>query len=524
MSEPTTSPLNVDTPIQPDFSNRNDRELAPVLDVREQDWRCAPLVYHVYLDRFVPPKNLNDKISQGLYDSPRTLRKWTEYPTSKPVHDADGMRMHQHDFWGGDLQSLRTKLDYIQSLGTDILYLNPIFSAATNHKYDASDYFTISPEYGSREDLSQLINDIHNHNMKIMLDGVFNHMGFNSPYFKDAIENPNSEFRDWYLIDDKYEHGFRCWYNAKNLPELNLENPELRQLLWEDESSVVQSYIRDGIDGWRLDVAYDLGFNYIDEIREAARRANPQSCIVGEFWNYPSQWTDVQDGVMNFHARHIMFYLLQNRITGQQAARFLNQMYADIGMHAALRSWLILDNHDTARLRHDFPHEAKRQLAQIMQFTLPGAVCLYYGTELGMTGGGDPACRAPMRWDLLSDSNPIYDFTKQLIDLRQSRRALRVGEINFLDTERALAFRRYTDRIEEETFIFINPTSETITELVPHRSPKIAANIQLKDLLTGQRHQTHVGFIDIKLPPYSAAILTPDYPSPNTYNSLKRVH
>ncbi|QQE12390.1 glycoside hydrolase family 13 protein [Planctomycetota bacterium] len=506
------------------FANDTDRDLAPLLKVRDEDWRSGSLVYHVYLDRFAPARNIKDKIEQGLYDSPRTLRNWTEFPTSKPEFDKDGMRMHQHDFWGGDLQSLRTKLDYIKSLKTDILYLNPIFDAATNHKYDASDYFAISSEYGTRDDLIDLINDTHDHDMKLMLDGVFNHMGFNSPYFKDAIANPNSDFRDWFVFDDAFEHGFRCWYESKNLPELNLENPELRQLLWEDEDSVVQSYLRDGIDGWRLDVAYDLGFNYIDDLRNAARRANPEAAIVGEFWNYPSQWTDVQDGVMNFHARHIIFYLLQKRITGQQAARFLHQMYADIGMHAALRSWLILDNHDTHRLRTDFPHEAKRRLAQVMQMTLVGSPCLYYGTELGMIGGHDPACRAPMRWDLLSDSNSIYNFTKQLIDMRHSRRALRIGQIRFLDTEQALGYARYTDRIEEETFIFINPTSETITELVPHRSPKIAANVQLKDLFTGERHQTHVGFIDIKLPPYSAAILTPDMPASNIYNSLKRVN
>ena len=470
------SQLNSDNLPDSYFANQTDQDLAPILASRERDWRCAPMIYHVFVDRFAPSRNIKQKIKQGIYDSPRSLCKWTDYPTRTFGYKQDGLKEHQNAFWGGDLDSLRHRLDYIKSLGTDVLYLNPIFDAATNHKYDASDYFAISSEYGSRNDLLNLINDTHDHDMKIMLDGVFNHMGNNSPYFKDAIKNPNSPYRDWYFIDERYEHGYRCWYNSKTLPELNLENPELQQLLWKDPNSVVQTYIKDGIDGWRLDVAYDLGFNYIEQIRNSARLANPDSCIVGEFWNYPSQWTDVQDGVMNFHARHIMYYLLQNKITGKQAGQFLSRMIHDMGMHAALRSWLILDNHDTARLRHDFPHEARRKLAQIMQFTLPGSPCLYYGSELGMIGAHDPACRAPMRWDLLSESNPQYKFVKSLIKLRQDKRALRIGQVQFFDTENTLAFSRFTDRIEDLCFVFINPTDKSQTEIVQHRQPKIMAN------------------------------------------------
>ncbi|WP_432797303.1 alpha-amylase family glycosyl hydrolase [Poriferisphaera sp. WC338] len=509
-----------------DWSDAHDRELARKLRQREADWRVGPIVYQVYLDRFAPAKNLQQKITDGLYDTPRILRPWSTLPKRGPHIHSHNMSTNALEYWGGDLQSLHSRIGYLQSLSPDVIYLGPIHEALSNHKYDASDYFNIAPEYGSHDELHRLTEDIHGCGMRIMLDGVFNHMGQHSPYFIDAKNNPDSPYRDWFVFDDAYPSGYRSWMGSENLPELNLENPELRQLLWEDENSVIKSYLQNGIDGWRLDVAYDLGFNYLKQITDAAHAVKPDASVIGELWNYPSQWVDSHDGLINLHVRQIIYYLLQGKIIGRQAAACFKQMIDDMGYESLLKSWLVLDNHDVRRLRTDFTHESKRQLAQLLQFTLPGSPNMYYGSELGMLGGDDPACRAPMRWDLVHDSNPHLAYTKQLISLRKEHRALRVGETYVLHSEKCFAFARFTDRLDETLFVLVNPTAAHVTEMVQHRTPKIMSMTRLKDLLSpsSRRYETHIGFLEVSLPPHSAMILTPDVPTAPAYNPFKRVN
>jgi glycosidase len=242
---------------------------------RERDWRNGAIVYQVLVDRFAPSARLEAK--RGLYPAPKVLRDWSEVPQPGTYLADAQLNSQELDFWGGDLASLSDRLDYVQHLGADVLYLNPIHLAYTNHKYDALDFQAISSEFGNRQDFIRLAADVHARGMKVVLDGVFNHMGRNAPIFQDAITNPASVWRDWFAIGPEYAGGARVWTGFHNLPELNLEHPAVRAYLYEDPDSVVRSYLRDGADGWRLDTAYELGPSYLRDLTRAAHEEKADS-------------------------------------------------------------------------------------------------------------------------------------------------------------------------------------------------------------------------------------------------------
>lgn len=509
-----------------DFSNMHDRALAPVLAVREADWRIGPIIYHVLVDRFAPPSPEALAAKEHLYAPPRTLHAWDDPVTRGERTEHPGCFTHELAFWGGDLASLRDKLGYIVDLGAEVLYLNPIHLAFTNHKYDAQDYAQVSPEYGSREDVAALAQACHARGARLMLDGVLNHMGRTAPIFEEALRDAASPWRAWFEIDANLKHGYRGWYNVANLPELNLENPAVQARLWADPDSIIRGYLAGGergIDGWRLDVAYDLGFEYLARITRAAHEARPGSAIIGEIWNYPEQWMPALDGVMNFHARQIMLDYLQGKVSGSRAARLIDTMIGDAGLENILRCWLVLDNHDTARLRNTITERDLRRVARVLQFTLPGAPCIYYGSELDMEGGDDPFNRAPMRWDLASDENEEFLWFKRLMGIRRSSRALRLGEWRLLDCDTLLAFQRHTDRWHETAVVVANATALPVTEVVSVRDSKLMNFAPLRDALSGREVALHSGMIEVEVPGHTAMILMPCERDGSDYSPYKRV-
>ncbi|MFN7694286.1 MAG: alpha-amylase family glycosyl hydrolase, partial [Burkholderiales bacterium] len=377
---------------------------------REQDWRNGAIVYQVLPDRFAPAANLEAK--RHLYPAPKILRGWDETPKRGAYVESAKLWSHEIEFWGGDLQSLRAKLNHVQGLGADVLYLNPIHLAYTNHKYDAFDFQAISPEYGTRADFKALAAEAHRRGLKVVLDGVFNHMCRNAPKFQDALAKPQSRWRDWFAIGPQYPGGARAWTGFQNLPELNLEYPAVRKHLWLDRDSVVRGYLRDGADGWRLDTAFELGHAYLRELNQAAHREKPGSLVVGEIVNHPAAWLKSIDAVMNFTLRDLLLGLVRGETEPAMAARLMTWLVDEAGIEPLLKSWVVIDNHDIPRIATQLPDLPQRRLAQALQFTLPGAPNLYYGVEVGMTGGADPENRGPMRWDLVRDDNPEMVWTK----------------------------------------------------------------------------------------------------------------
>lgn len=494
-----------------------------VYEARDNDWRNGALVYQVIVDRFAPSENLDAK--RDLYPAPKVLREWNEDPKRGVDIPSAGVWSHEIDFWGGDLQSLSGKLDYVQELGMEVLYLNPIHQAYTNHKYDAQDYFAVSEEYGTREDVVNLATNVNNRDMRLMLDGVFNHMGRTSPYFQEALSNPESKWREWYTIDPAYKHGYQAWYNVPNLPEVNLENPAVRARLWGDADSVIQGYLRDGVSGWRLDVAFDIGYDHLRELTDSAHKARPDALIIGEVWNYPPDWFDHIDALMNMTQRELILAMCRQQCPPSQAKRLMDRMVADTkNYESLLRSWVMIDNHDTPRLRTVLDAEWKQQQAQVLQFTLPGSPCIYYGVELGLQGGDDPEMRGPMRWELVNDQNSYLTWFKKLVRLRQENPALRVGDYRAVETEKLFAFMRTTDKVADSVLVIANPTDQPVTEfLMPAESKWMSGN-KLIDQLTGEEFNMFSGTLSVTVPAQTTLVLKAQLKDGKTeYNPYKRV-
>lgn len=504
-----------------DYASEQDRERAGRYARREADWRVGAVIYQVIVDRFAPAADLEEK--RALYPAPKRLRAWDETPTRGDYVPELGLYSHEIDFWGGDLASLRAHLDHVSSLGADVLYLCPIVESYTNHGYDGLDYLAVAPWLGTRDDVTALAGDLHARGQRLVLDGVFNHVGRNGPLFQGALADPASAHRDWFAWDSALPGGARAWAGAQNLPELVLENPEVRAYLWNAPDSVVRSYLRDGVDGWRLDVAYELGFRYLSELTAAAHAERPGSLTVGEIASYPSEWFPALDGVLHWSLRRVLVDLARGDISAPHAQRILARTYADADYEHLLTSWLFLDNHDTERLPDAVPEAAARRLALALLHTLPGCPTIYYGSELGMSGGEDPAMRAPMRWDLVP-GNDWLALTRHLVALRRSHRALRVGDLRWVETERLLAFERSTDKAADAVIVVANPSPEPVVERLLLPDSKIQAGIPLLDLLGGERQIVAImGVIEVSLAPHECLVLSPVTDPIGGYTPYKRL-
>ncbi|MDO6717846.1 glycoside hydrolase family 13 protein [Psychrosphaera sp. 1_MG-2023] len=505
------------------YATQSETELNQILTNREKDWRIGAVVYQVLVDRFAPSSQLENKC--GLYPEPKVLKRWNETPKHGHYLEQHKLWSHEIEFWGGDFESLTDKLDYIVQLGVDVLYLNPVHEAYTNHKYDSLDFKNISPEFGSKSDVKMLIDAVHQKGMKIVLDGVFNHMGQNAPVFQEAQDKPDSIYRDWFCFSDEYEVGYRSWDNATNLPELNLENEAVRSYVYLDDDSVVKSYLTDGVDGWRLDVAHDIGFNYLAELTYEAHKHKPGSLIIGEVWSYPQQWLGSVDGIMNLTMRHLIIQSVLGAIPANLANKQLNQMVVDSNYEGLLKSWVLLDNHDTARLATLVPDIAQRKLAMALQFCVPGSPNLYYGSELGMIGGDDPEMRAPMCWDKVTKDNEMLLWTLKLVATRKQNRALRIGEFKTVHSSDLIAFLRYTDKVEDACIIVVNPKNESVKEqlMIPYSKLMNMGNmVELLGMYPAQL-RISASYLAVEMAPLSIAIFKPNTAPTNGYTTYKRV-
>ncbi len=472
--------------------------------LRKRDWRVGPVIYQVIVDRFVPSAKIFEK--KCFYESPRILKKWTDKPKKgKKIH-GQGLWSHELEFWGGDLESLATKIDYLKSLKIDVLYLNPIFESLTNHKYDTWDYENVDPAFGSRAELKRLVEELHTNDIRVILDGVFNHMGAGSPKFLNAKSDKKDASSHFRFCPEGKSIG---WNGVENLPELNLDNPEVKQWLYKGKDSIVKSYLaNEKIDGWRLDVAYEFGLDILKEITDSAHEQKSDCSVVGEIWNFPSCWYPAVDGVMNMHARSIILRLTSGCISAAEARALYETMVADSGIEHMLRAWLVLDNHDTPRLASVLSGK-KQMLARILQFSLPGAICMYYGSEIGSRGVNDPEQRAAMDWKTVSRNPSILKFHKKLLEIRKTETALRIGDISFLNSGKTFCFLRYTDQVCETIVVAVNASSKKIQDYMQIRDGRIHDNTEFIDLISGKKFFSHSGFIDFELPAETGMILKP---------------
>lgn len=473
-------------------------------------WKKSQIVYQIFVDRFNKGPDFAKKVKEGLYlRDGGCVKNWSDIPRRES---------HGMEFFGGDIDGIVEKLDYIQTLGANVIYLTPIFLASTNHKYNTHE-FKVDPQFGDENSLKRLLNEGHRRGMKIVLDGVFNHVGADGRWFnrskkygnRGAFNDSNSRLRDFFYFK-KWPSEYNCWYDVKLLPELNLRNEELRKILFTGSDSVVKHYLKMGVDGWRLDCAHDLGHEVNNLIVESAQSVKPDSCVIGEISSYPLEWFKKTklDGVMNYYFANLILSGLNGICTPYVVKNELDRMVEEIGVEHLSNSWNMLTSHDTPRLNSLLNgDDALKRMALIFQIAYPGNPLIYYGEENGMNGSGDPDNRRPMMWD---EKRWDWKFRKFMIDamkLRKKEAALNGGEYLKITTHpmsSLIGFIRYTKNPKDTLFFFANFSNEQVTETLPIAYSYFMHHVPFEPILGEGKAKAKVSQIEIELAPKSAAI------------------
>jgi glycosidase len=367
--------------------------------------------YQIFPERFCNGDTTND---------PPGTEPWGGKPSTR-------------NFFGGDIRGIVSRLEYIASLGVNALSLNPVFASGSNHKYNTRDYLRIDPAFGDETVFRELVDSCHARGIRIILDGVFNHTGVDFFAFADLKKNgAKSRYAGWYNVRSfpvgpVGKPNYDCWWGYGGLPKLVTGNPDVRRYLFD----VTRHWLSAGIDGWRLDVPNEIPHEFWIEWRRLMKSVNPDAYILGEIWDDGSPWLqgDQFDGVMNypFRASCIDFFAAGKITVSEFDSALARQRRAyPPGVNSGLYN--LLGSHDTERFLTVCRGDVSIwKLALLFQMTYPGAPSIYYGDEVGMTGGKDPGCRGTMVWDPPQQNGGMLRFTRDAIALRKKCAGLRRG-------------------------------------------------------------------------------------------------
>lgn len=435
-------------------------------------WLSGALMYQIFPDRF----KRSMAVSLPTMNKEWVLRdNWGEDPIFLP--DKGGI-VKNNDFFAGNLKGIEEELPYLEELGVTVIYLNPVFEAYSNHRYDTANYLNIDPLLGTEQDFVDLCERANNLGIKIILDGVFNHTGSHSIYFnKDgkydtvgAYQSKDSPYYSWYSFSD-WPDKYASWWNIDTLPGLQEENPHVLDYLIRGEDSVIAHWLKAGASGFRLDVADELPDGFLDALRAKVKEIKPDACIIGEVWEDASNKTAYGirrryfggrqlDSVMNYPVKESMLQFFTNRADGQALADLIKTLKDHYPKPAFMSLMNILGTHDTERIRtvlskdvNDKEGKNRLYAALLIWAFLPGASCIYYGDEIGMQGGKDPLnrrCFEP-EW---ADSE-IAEYYKDLLRFRKNVDGLGNMEISDIrGGTGTFSFVRWSK--QTKLYIFIN--------------------------------------------------------------------
>lgn len=393
-------------------------------DINETpEWVNKTVWYQIFPERFC---------NGDLSNDPEGVLPWREVGN-----------VRNEEFFGGDLQGIINKLDYLEDLGITGLYLTPVNESPSSHKYDTSDYTKIDSHFGDEHTMCTLVQEAHKRGIRIMLDGVFNHCGANFAPWRDVVERgPESEFYDWFMIQDwpfHFDQGAartRQYYSFAfydDMPKLNTNNPKVREYFLNVCEEWVKKY---DVDGIRLDVANEISHLFCKELRRRMKAIKPDIYILGEIWHDAMPWLrgDEFDAVMNYPlAESIKDFWIDKSLSNEDFEYTINRCYTGYMQQTNDVMFNLLDSHDTKRLRSDVKNmdEFFQQLAVL--FTMPGSPCIYYGTEIAMEGGHDPDCRRCMPWGKIEagEYDERIEMVRSLIKLRKEEPLLRDRNFHF---------------------------------------------------------------------------------------------
>lgn len=437
----------------------------------EAKWLQEAVVYQIFPDRF----NNGDKSN----DPDNTL-PWGEAVSIKSM-------------FGGDIQGIIDKLDYLKDLGINLIYLTPIFKSTSNHKYNTADYYDIDPSFGTLETAKELVKAAHEKGLKIVFDAVFNHSGSDFFAFEDLLKNQEkSKYKDWYFVDSYPVSVEKVNYytfanGAAYMPKFNTHNPEVREYLLK----VGEFWVKEiGIDGWRLDVSDEVDHDFWKAFRKVVKSANKNAVIIGEIMHEASSFLrgDEMDCIMNYPFKGALVDFFATRKINETQFDDILTINRTLYMNSITRQmWNLIGSHDTSRFLTECGEDTSRmKLAMAFQFTYMGVPYIYYGDEVGMTGGNDPLCRGCMIWDEEKQDKEILNLYKVLINIRKENSALIYGNYKNLYLEdNVILFER---KFNSESIVVAinNNDSDKIVKLIESGN---AVNLlsgekeELKDIL-----------------------------------------
>ncbi len=458
-------------------------------DYKTPEWFKGGVMYQIFPDRFCKVGTMPD--IKGRIER----KDWGGLPSYRPNEQG---KVLNNDFFGGNFKGIKSKLSYLRDLGVTTIYLNPIFEATSNHRYDTANYKKIDPVLGTEDDFRELVQAAEKKGIRIILDGVFNHTGDNSIYFNKygnypslgAYQSKDSPYYSWYTFED-FPNKYKSWWGIDIMPELNEASKDYQNFTF-GEDGVLKKWLRFGIGGYRLDVADELPDFFLKGLRKCVKESDPNAMIIGEVWEdasnkiaYSTRREYLQgyelDSVMNYPVKDAIIRYIQteNVATLLQTVRALINHYPKQTVDCLMN---ILGTHDTSRIltvlggiycqdKDEMASEKaymtekqrenalkKLKMAAVLQYTLPGVPCLYYGDENGTEGHIDPFCRTCFDWEHLNEE--LIHFYSKLGKLRKDcHEVFKDGEFQELEVNDGfILYKRKKDN--EEIYIYVNNSSK----------------------------------------------------------------
>ncbi len=508
-------------------------------DYKTPDWIKNAVVYQIFPDRFYRGE---DTPIHGI------KREWGD----EPFYTAEqfGGEYLSNDFFGGTLSGIEEKLPYLKELGVSAIYLNPIFKAFSNHRYDTGDYENIDETLGTNEDFKRLAKNAKKMGIRLILDGVFSHTGADSRYFNKyghydsvgAYQSEKSPYYNWYHFHGDHDH-YDSWWGFDTLPNTEELNDDYEKYILNNPDSIIKRWIENGASGWRLDVADELPDKFIMDLRKAVKEKDKNALVIGEVWEDASNKISYGekrqfllgkslDGVMNYVFRSAVLEYLKSENSSLFTQRIMSMVenYPAEALYASLN---LISTHDVPRALtvlsdapdvHGLDRNAQKavvvspekrrlgierlKLATLLQFTLPGAPCVYYGDEIGMYGYADPFNRRCFDWDKVNCE--LKDVTQICASLHSKYEALRTGLVNMIyHVNSTVCYLRYanafhTDKTKYMILVCMN-ASQTITEKLHLEMGRFNFE-NATDALTGEVVPYENHYLNVTVPPLSAKI------------------
>ena len=478
------------------------------MTIKTPDWVKDAIFYQIFPERFAQSERV---------EKPTNLEPWDAPPTRR-------------GFKGGDLLGIKERLDYLEALGITAIYFNPIFQSAANHRYHTHNYYRVDPILGGNAAFRELLEAAHARGIRIMLDGVFNHASRGFLQFNHLMENgEQSPYREWftvkefplYAFDETREPNYECWFDNRELPKLNTDHAPVRDFILD----VAEYWLHQGIDGWRLDVPLEIETpGFWEEFRARVKAVNPEAYILAEIWDPAQEWLRGEhfDAVMNYPFNRACYGLFGGklldmsyqpggfklkRLNARGFAREVDWMLNLYDWEVTQVQYNLISSHDVPRFLTMVRGDKRRlRLATLFQMTFPGAPSVYYGDEIGIMGGKEPACRGGFPWDESVWDHELLADVQRYIALRRDHHVLRHGLFATLHAEDlAYAFARSN---EDEVLVVALNAGEKPAKMTLDLHGLVPANAVLTEAWSETTVQvSEDDALTLEIPPMDSRVL-----------------